>query len=42
MIRLILLFYAVVAVVSLCSLLFSWIEDHETRLPYREPIHRRW
>jgi hypothetical protein len=42
MIRLIYLFYVVVALVSAYYLVTAWVENPQTKLPYREPIHRRW
>jgi hypothetical protein len=42
MVKLILFFYAVVGIVACCFLVEAWVENPDTRLPYREPIHRRW
>lgn len=42
MVRLIFLFYAIVAIVSLCFLIEAWVDNPQTKRPYREPIHRRW
>ena len=42
MVKLILFFYAVVAVITLGYLITVWVDPPVTTLPYREPIHRRW
>jgi hypothetical protein len=35
-------FYVVVGLASMGLIVKVWVEQPETRLPLREPIHRRW
>ena len=39
---LIYVFYAIIGVVSATYLIVAWVDGPQTKLPYREPIHRRW
>lgn len=42
MLKLIYIFYAVVAVITLSFLVEAWIDSPDAKLPYRGQIQRRW
>ncbi len=39
---LIYVFYVIVALASMALIVEAWVENPDTRLPFREPVHRRW